>query len=198
MTDTELSNLKRAIPSKALALALMGIGLLILGGLALVLLMRSTTAIPEEALDYPPAIPVPLDFQSSELRLADIDGNPVSLADYAGQVVLLNNWAFWCPPCRAELPELQEYYEAHRDQGFTIVGIEAGGELDDVLYHVKLYKLDYPIWLDPQSKSLTAFKNGNLPNSYVIDESGRVRLGWNGPINREMLEEYVTPLLEEQ
>jgi len=198
MTEAESSNPKHAIPSKALALALIGFGLLILGGLALVLLIRSEAAIPEEAIDYPPAVPVPLDFRPSELRLADIDGNPVSLADYAGQVVLLNNWAFWCPPCRAELPELQEYYDAHRDQNFTIVGIEAGGELDDVLYHVKLYKLEYPIWLDPQSKSLAAFKNGSLPNSYVIDESGTVRLGWNGPINREMLEDYVTPLLEEQ
>ena len=190
---------RKASSSNAVALAFVGVGLLLLGGLALVLLTRPGSAGPQpEAEEYPPAIPAAVNFSAPDLSLVDIGGKESSLADYAGKVVLVNNWAFWCPPCRAELPELQEYYNAHRDQDFTIIGIEAGGEKDDVLYHVELYKLKYPVWLDPGTLALRSFRNQTLPNSYVIDRHGVVRLAWNGPIDRKNLEKYVTPLLEEQ
>ena len=78
-----------------------------------------------------------------------------------------------------------------------MIGIEAGDEKVDVDYHVKLFKLTYPIWLDPQETALQAFQNFSLPNSYVIDKTGTVRLTWVGVIDRAMLEKYVTPLLEE-
>jgi hypothetical protein len=57
--------------------------------------------------------------------------------------------------------------------------------------------LTFPVWLDPQSRSLAAFKNDALPSSYVIDAQGVVRLAWTGAINQRMLEKYVTPLLED-
>jgi thiol-disulfide isomerase/thioredoxin len=182
-----------------MAMAFMGLGLLILGGLTLVMLRQPSSASPaEEAQQYPPSIPMTVEFQAPELNLQDMQGNPVSLADYRDKVVLVNNWAFWCPPCRAELPELQAYYAAHQSEDFAVIGIEAGGELEDVKYHVDLYKLSFPIWLDPREQALRLFQNGNLPNSYVIDRGGTVRLAWSGPINRAMLEKYVTPLIEEQ
>jgi len=182
-----------------MSLAFIGVGLLILGGLALLLLPRSSeNANREEPQQFTPAVPIPVDFPAPELRLQQIDSKPVSLSDYKGQVVLVNNWAFWCPPCRAELPELQTFYEKHQNDAFTVIGIEAGGELADVQYHVDLYKLSFPVWLDPQTEALRAFRNGALPNSYVIDRQGTVRFAWNGPINLAMLEEYITPLIREQ
>jgi cytochrome c biogenesis protein CcmG, thiol:disulfide interchange protein DsbE len=190
---------KRTKSIKPFALAMMGLGLLLLGGLAMILTSRFRLAQTEKAgSGYPSAVPSVVDFPAPELALADTTGNPSSLADYQGKVVLVNNWAFWCPPCRAELPELQAYYEAHRSEDFTIIGIEAGGDQEDVVYHVELYGLDYPVWLDPGSRALQVFRNGGLPNSYVIDRDGTVRLAWNGPINREMLEQYVTPIIEEK
>lgn len=191
-------NPARKNPSKAMALAFMGVGLLVLGGLAVALIARPGTASPqEESQQFTPAIPIAVDFPAPDLNLQDLDGNPVGLDDFAGQVVLVNNWAFWCPPCRAELPELQAYYDDHRKDRFTVIGIEAGGEYQDVKYHVDLYQLNFPIWLDPQEQALRTFQNGSLPNSYVIDRNGQVRLAWNGPINRETLEKYVSPLLME-
>jgi peroxiredoxin len=179
------------------ALVIAGLGLLLLGAVALLYLLtpQSDSLTPQK--DWVSVTPQEVDYPAPELELTDIDGNPVSLARLTGQVVLLNNWAFWCPPCRDELPELQAFYDAHRQQGFTIIGIEAGDEKDDVLYHVKLFKMTYPIWLDLNGDSVRVFENGTLPNSYVIDKTGRVRLAWSGAINRAMLEKYVTPLLEE-
>jgi len=198
MTHKHKTKPKRPNPSKTVALVFMGVGLLILGGLALALLTRPSAAEPQqEESGFEPATPQQVDFPAPELALKDIDGNPVNFASYNGKVILVNNWAIWCPPCRAELPELQAYFKDHQNENFTIVGIEAGSEKEDVLYHVDLFQLGFPIWLDPKTEALQAFRNGSLPNSYVIDGSGTVRLAWNGPINQAMLEKYVTPLFKE-
>lgn len=179
------------------AMISIGVGLLVLGLLALLLLPKMAAGISEEEGEYQSAVPVVVDFPAPEVSLINLEGNTVSPEDYLGQVILVNNWAFWCTPCRAELPFLQDYYNDHRHQNFAVIGIEAGGEPFDVEYHVDLYRLTYPIWLDPDEKAVRAFRNPSLPNSYVIDSNGQVRLAWNGPISREMLEEHVTPLLEE-
>jgi len=147
--------------------------------------------------DLPSAIPAPVDFQAPDVQATDIEGFSVSLKDYEGKVILVNNWAIWCPPCRAEMPILQAYYENHKDQNFTIIGIEAGQKAEDVQYHIDLYGLTFPVWLDFKQASIRAFQNGSLPNSYVIDGGGQVRYTWTGAINRKTLEQYITPLLEE-
>ena len=110
---------------------------------------------------------------------------------------MINNWATWCPPCKAEMPTLSKYFKEHRDQGFILVGIEAGDPTRDVEKFVKDYGLTFPILLDPNNKSLIAFHNDNLPSSYVIDRNGNVILAWTGPISKAMLEKYITPLLEQ-
>lgn len=181
--------------SKALALSLIGVGLLILGVVAMVLLSK-----PEETAalgEAPSAIPVEVDFPAPELNLSDLGDQPVSLEDYRGMVVLVNNWATWCPPCKAEMPTLQAYYEKHRKKGFTIIAIESGDPVPEVKKFVQDYGLTFPVWSDLTMKSIAAFRNPGLPSSYVIDREGTVRLAWSGAISREMLEKYVTPLLEE-
>jgi peroxiredoxin len=173
-----------------------GGGLIILGAVALAYLFWSQAGASDLPGGYASAVPVAVNYPAPRLELKDIDGNPVSLADYAGQVVLVNNWAFWCPPCRAELPILERYYQDHRAAGFTIIGIESGGSAETVGQYIEGFDLTYPIWLDRRIKAVAAFGNRNLPNSYVIDGDGQVRLAWTGPISQEMLETYVSPLLE--
>jgi peroxiredoxin len=182
---------------RVIAMFLSGAGVLVLATAALILLPRLTAAQTTGESKYPSSIPAVVDYPAPDLSLRSLDGSPVSLNDYRGQVVLVNNWAFWCPPCRAELPILQKYYQDHQAQNFTVIAIEAGGELEDVDYHARLYKLTFPVWMDPNEDSLRAFQNQSLPNSYVIDAQGQVRLAWTGPINRETLEKYITPLLEQ-
>jgi peroxiredoxin len=171
--------------------------LIILGAAALAYLFWNQVEASSLPGGFESAIPITVDYRAPKLELKDINGKSASLADYAGQVVLVNNWAFWCPPCRAELPILESYYQDHRAQGFTIIGIESGGSAETVRQYIDGYHLTYPIWLDPRIKAVATFNNRSLPNSFVIDGDGQVRLAWTGPVSREMLETYVTPLLEE-
>jgi peroxiredoxin len=142
-------------------------------------------------------VPVEVNYAAPELTLENLNGDTESLADYLGQVVLVNNWATWCPPCKAEMPTLVAYHNEHTADGFSIIAVDAGEPADTVLQFAKSYEMDFPVWLDPNSEALRAFGNGSLPNSYVIDRTGTVRYAWTGEINREMLEKYVTPLIAE-
>jgi peroxiredoxin len=183
-----------------LALGLIGAGLLVLGALGLVLIPKpggGANSPSGELESQFSTIPVQVDFDSPALTLQDLDGSQVSLADFRDSVVLVNNWATWCPPCKAEMPTLQAFFEEHRRQHFTIIAIEAGETTSDVARFVKQYGLTFHVWPDPAQKSIQAFRNMSLPNSYVIDRGGKVRLAWTGEISREILEQYVTPLLEE-
>lgn len=142
-------------------------------------------------------VPMAVNFEAPELALQNLTGETESLADYRGQVVLVNNWATWCPPCKAEMPTLVAYYNKHAAEGFSIIAIEAGEPAETVRQFVKDYGMNFSVWLDPGGEALKAFRNGTLPNSYVIDRTGIVRLAWTGEISMEMLEKYVTPLIAE-
>jgi len=142
-------------------------------------------------------VPLEVNFAAPELSLQNLNGETESLTDYRGQVVLINNWATWCPPCKAEMPTLVAYHNEHMADGFSVIAVEAGEPLDMVAQFADSYHMSFPVWLDPNGASLRAFGNGTLPNSYVIDRSGTVRYAWTGEINKEMLEKYVTPLIAE-
>ena len=132
------------------------------------------------------------------MTLTDTRGETHSLTDYRGQVVLVNLWATWCPPCKAEMPVLQSFYDQYKGKGFTIIAINDGDPAADVAQFEKDYQLTFPIWLDPEYYATEqAFKTLNLPSSFVIDRDGIVRLMWVGEINRMMLDQYVIPIIEE-
>jgi peroxiredoxin len=174
---------------------LVGVGLMVFIGIALYL--QSTSGVDQQAQDPFLLQPIEVDQPAPELTLFDLDGNPVSLSDFVGQVVLVNNWATWCPPCRQEMPEFKAYYDKYRDQGFQIVAVEAGQPESEVRAFVEEQGLDFVILLDPGNQSLITFQNSSLPNSWVIDRRGHLRMAWLGSINLPTLEKYVTPLLEE-
>jgi thiol-disulfide isomerase/thioredoxin len=178
-----------------IGLALIGLGLIVLGVVAFVLM-----APPEaEALKPPVNSPIPaeVNFTAPQLLLEDLEGNTVSLEGLRGKFVLVNNWATWCPPCREEMPTLEAYYRKHRDQNFSLVGIEAGEPADQVTEFIEEYGLSFPVWLDAEGQALRGFFNNALPSSYLVDPGGTVVLGWTGAISPAALEQYVTPYLEE-
>lgn len=181
--------------NKGLLSALTGTGLLILGFAAL--LNISTGKSSADSATESSVTPMEVSFRAPELSLENIEGKTQSLADFKGEVVLVNNWATWCPPCKAEMPSLKQFHDTHTEEGFTVIAVEAGDKLEDVLAFAQRLDLKFPIWLDPNGASLQAINNGSLPNSYVIDRTGTVRLAWTGEISLGMLEKFVTPIIQE-
>lgn len=174
---------------------------IVLLGLGLSLIVAAAIRIMR---DVPPqadlsAVPAKVSYAAPQLELTDTAGNPTSLDDYGGQVVLVNLWATWCPPCKAEMPAFESFYQKYKDEGFVIVAINDGDPTPDVLQFVEDYGLTFPVWLDPKYIATEqAFKTLNLPSSFVIDREGTIVLSWVGGTNLKTLEKYVTPVIKER
>ena len=175
---------------------ILGVGLVLIG-LATLLVLTGGKDIAASQPISRSVTPMEVNYPAPELALQNVNGAAESLIDYRDKVVLVNNWATWCPPCKAEIPTLEAYYKAHTTDGFVIIGVEAGEPQNDVLKFVQDNGMTYPVWIDLNGAALDAFNNENLPSSYVIDRTGTVRLAWVGEISSEMLEKYITPLLME-
>lgn len=179
--------------SKIVPIVMLSMGLTLIVASA-ILLLRDAAPLPELS-----AVPVQVNYAAPELELTTTNGTAASLAEYRGQVVLVNLWATWCPPCKEEMPALEAFYRKYREQGFVIVAINDGDPEPDVIQFVKDYGLTFPVWLDPTYIATEqAFKTMNLPSSFVIDRRGTIVLRWVGGINSRALEQYVTPIIKEQ
>jgi peroxiredoxin len=185
---------RSSIRQKSIFMLLVSAGLFLIGA-AVVIFYLPRARDQALAAGYS-AVPAEVNLPAPDLTLTDLSGKTVSLRDYRGTTVLVNNWATWCPPCKAEMPVLEAYYKAHASQGFVIVAIESGEPASQVADFVSQYGLTFPVWLDAGGLALDAFKNWDLPSSYVVDGSGIIRLSWTGPISLAMLEAHLTPLLE--
>jgi peroxiredoxin len=189
MTENKHRKSNGAVPFMFL-----GIGLVLVSVAALLFLPKQQ-ANPTAAGAGLKVVPAKINFQAPDVKITDLDGQPVAFSDYRGQVILYNAWATWCPPCKEEMPTLQAYYEDYKDKGFVIIAVEDGEPVEEVAAFVKEYGLTFPVWPDPTWQATETFKINNLPTSYVIDREGVARYVWTGAITREMLEKYVTPLI---
>lgn len=189
---------RRKQKQRALWLAILG-GALILGAVAFTIWITQTSESPTPAASSSTSgapAPAKVNFPAPNLLLKNLQGDTVSLSDYRGKIVLVNNWATWCPPCKAEMPDLQAYYEKHADDDFVLLAINAGDGAVDVAQFAEVYGLTFEVLLDPNNEAVRAFKNTGLPSTYVIDREGTVRYAWLGALNQAALELFVTPLLE--
>ncbi|HTH46990.1 MAG TPA: TlpA disulfide reductase family protein [Candidatus Limnocylindria bacterium] len=136
--------------------------------------------------------------------LPDLEGHPVASTNFAGKVVLLNFWATWCPPCRAEIPDLIAFHAAHATNGFTVVGVAMDQEGAAVVkVFAERQKLNYPVLL--ASADITLLFGGPpmdplsggfpLPTTYVIGRDGRLVAHYIGALTRAELDKVVLPLL---
>jgi len=138
------------------------------------------------------------------LALKDLDGKPHTLADYKGRVVLINFWATWCPPCRAEMPSMQRLKQAMKDKPFSILAVDMAESETDVrtfLKEMKDPKIDFTILMDKDGKALKEWKVFVFPTSYIIDADGKLRyslLGsteWDEADTLKKIEALLPPVL---
>lgn len=120
--------------------------------------------------------------------LKDLQGKDVKLADYEGKVLVLNFWATWCPPCRAEIPDFVEAYAANRDKGLEILGVSVDRmAADRLLPFVIMAKINYPVAL-ADVKIVQNYEPGDyIPATIIIDKKGILRHRHVGRMDKNTL-----------
>jgi thiol-disulfide isomerase/thioredoxin len=139
-----------------------------------------------------------------DFTLVDLNGDTVRFSDLDGQVVVLNFWATWCPPCRREMPILDRFQKEYGSRGVSVVGIDVGEDRDVVRRFVQSMGVEYPIWVDAQGESAGSdrsqsihrrFGGVGLPTTIFIDAEGIVRDRHLGELNRAILQKQAADLL---
>ncbi len=127
---------------------------------------------------------------AANFTLTAIDGHRLQLSDLRGKVVLLDFWATWCPPCKAELPDLEALYRQDSvSHNLTVVGVDVEENAGLTQAFARQYNLTFPLLPDPDGKvSDDVYAIRALPTSFVIDRSGNVRYTWVGEQTRGDIE----------
>jgi peroxiredoxin len=111
-----------------------------------------------------------------QFSLAARGGQNVSLAQYKGQVVMINFWASWCGPCRQEMPLLESIYKKYNKLGFTMLGVNVEPDSNAANAWLKETPVSFPILYDTESKVSKLYDVAGMPTSVIIDRAGKVRL----------------------
>ena len=144
------------------------------------------------------AVAAPItDHPAPDFALTSIAGSEVQLSQLAGQVVLINVWATWCPPCRAEMPAIQAAYEQYRDQGFTVLAVNQQEDARTVAAYLRDEGLTFTALLDEDGSVSTAYQARVLPSSFFVDRRGVIRAVYRGPMPRSVIAGTVVQLLQE-
>lgn len=168
----------------------LGVGFVVVG----ILLWLGLRVTPEEngvSLNAAAAVGSP----APDFELKNLVGNDVTLADYRGNVVVVNFWATWCPPCRAEMPGIQAVYDTYKDQGMIVLAVNAQEDQDTIQSFVMETGFTFPILPDPYGQAIRAYGVRSFPATFVIDREGRIDTIHQGQITPDELETMVRPLL---
>lgn len=139
------------------------------------LLLFSATIKAAKPLDDLIIVPEVARHAAPDFVVEDLRGGNAGLKDYKGKVVLLNFWATWCMPCRAEMPSMETLWQKYKEQDFVIVAISIDeGSKKRVETFTKIFDLSFPVLLDPESKVNDLYKVSNMPTSFLIDRNGKV------------------------
>ena len=140
------------------------------------------------------ANPKPANF---DFTMKDVDGNDVSLSAYKGKVVLLNFWATWCGPCKAEIPGFVKLQEKYRDQGLVIVGYSVDDTAEKAKAYAAQYKMNYPILLGEGREEVQDAYGPiwGIPASFIISRDGKVCRKHMGIAPEAVFEKEVVALL---
>jgi cytochrome c biogenesis protein CcmG/thiol:disulfide interchange protein DsbE len=136
--------------------------------------------------------------RAPDISLPPLDGGAErSLADYRGQVVVLNYWASWCEPCREESPLLERWHQRISKRNATVLGVDVLDVTSDAQDFIDKYELTYPHLRDKDGSTQDDFGITGFPETFVIDRDGRIAVTARGPVDDEFMRANVLPLLGE-
>ena len=146
---------------------------------------------------FAPVVTLGQDSQPAKLTFKDIQGRYVRLSDYRGKVVLVNFWATWCPPCRAEIPDLIRLQREYGSRGLQVIGVTYPPQkLAEVRRFVRRAKVNYPIGLGTKETKSLFSESEALPITIVIGTDGVVRDIIEGILLPDEFEQKIKPLLK--
>ncbi|MBI2467982.1 MAG: TlpA family protein disulfide reductase [Candidatus Rokubacteria bacterium] len=147
----------------------------------------------------PRAIPSPLVGRSAAaFSLTTFDGQPVSLEAYRGRVIVLNFWASWCyPACYEEAPVLEAGWRAYRDRGVVVLGVDIQDTEAAARRFIAQFGLTFPNAPDPTGRVSIDYGVYGVPETFVIDQRGKIRAKHVGAVTEALFREKVEPLLGE-
>lgn len=156
--------------------------------------------VPTDVANRDRSLTAPLTgFLAPDFTLTALAGNDLQLSSLRGKPVILNFWATWCPPCRAEMPELEALWQRYKDDGLLLIGVDQGENAATVERFARgVVGTTFPLLLDTNQAVGRAYGVRALPTTVFIDAEGRiqdVRIG--GPMNRAMLMDSVAKILGE-
>lgn len=136
-----------------------------------------------------------VNFQAPDFVLTTTDEKEIALSDYRGKVVLINFWATWCPPCRAEMPDIRDAALAHPDD-FIVLAINNGESAETAKNFARLFNLQFPILLDYDGAVARKYNVQGMPTSFFIDRAGIVRAATMGAMSRAYIQAQIEALLK--
>ncbi|MCM3568113.1 TlpA disulfide reductase family protein [Neobacillus mesonae] len=135
--------------------------------------------------------------KAPDFGLQTLDGKNIKLSDMEGKKVILNFWATWCPPCKAEMPHMQEFYQEQKSHNVKILAVNlttAEKDANNIAKFVKDYGLTFPILLDQNGEIGNSYQAFTIPTSYIIDTKGIIRKKIIGPMDKEMMTELINSI----
>ena len=132
-----------------------------------------------------------------DFTLETFEGESIQLSDLRGQVVVINFWASWCPPCREEAPYLEASWREYRDQGVVFLGVDYVDTDIEALAYIEEFGISYPNGPDLQTRISQAYRIQGVPETFFIGKDGTIRGVKVGPLAPPELEDRLLPLIEE-
>lgn len=122
-------------------------------------------------------------FIYQDFKVTTISGAEKARTSTKGNIVLLNFWATWCPPCREEIPAIEALSKAMKGKKFEVFAVDSGEDLATVKSFVSEQKMTYPVYLDPKNILSRTYASQGIPTTYLLDKDGRFIAGMVGGYN---------------
>lgn len=137
-------------------------------------------------------------FTAPDFTLESLTGEPLQLSGLRGKGVVLNLWASWCPPCRAEMPALDAAYRKFRDQGLIVLGLNTTFQDDEASARsaIQEWGLTFPIVLDRDGVTSRQYRLQAMPTTFFIGPDGVIRdIVWGGPMSEALIASKIEKLI---
>ncbi|MFQ5433281.1 MAG: peroxiredoxin family protein [Anaerolineae bacterium] len=139
-------------------------------------------------------------FPAPDFTLDTLEGSRITLSDLRGSVVIVNLWASWCPPCRAEMPAIEQIYQENKAQGLEVLAVNTTFQDSEstAAKFARDFGLTFPILLDRDGSVSRRYQLQALPTTYFIDRQGVIRaVVPGGPMSETLIESKIADLLAE-